>query len=796
MFPRRLFFPNPFVLFFLFTFCSVAKANFSLFSQDGSRSSINPNQTLLIVVAPFNTNEKVGFFKKDPGREIQHKIALELKADRRLRVVETDRPVSEGPDHDLEAGFSDANRLLAQTGADLIIWGNKSEDKMLGEWNIYVSAAGHVQNKVREEGFSLEGTAYFTGIQETDTLELLGWAVGSWKGLIDHSYGMDITDQIKPMIEKTDQTLSLAYEKQWSGQTRLEMEKYLSVLLCLYANKTQDPKVLDRAVSVTSLLLESTPRVEEGYNWACWQNNLGGVLQTRGMMRQSSEDLEKGVQAFRAALHTMSEAMPGSDVTDIQLNLAECLEILGRREGNTGHLEEARKDYSSILSKTSKDGQTSQWIDAQLGLANTYYDLGIRQTNLDDLRRSIRHYKAVLGLPNLAGMPIEQVHVETNLGSVYGALGGRTQNPGDYREALGYLDKAIAQMRGLSSTHNLAIGLLNKGTCLMNLGRIENREDEWAGARQTYQEAASLFGLSNDRMEWASIQRDMGNLELFSSEKRVDPQDLQKAVEYYDQEQTVHARKTMPLLWAQASVMKGLVLGLEGDSVCNPNLISLAQQTLEEAGKEMNSPEQAFALLEKNQALAAILQMEGEENHDPVKLRTAVAMDEKTLEDTKDTQLEARERALQSDLCRDYALLLLLDPDDGTAEKAVTFLKNLGSSYDKAPAAVDRFLHRANKVELEGILALRTKDEDGLAQALERYEKAVEGLQQEGYIYYAARKEIIMGDMEVALARLKGDKLLLRKAVLEYAKARPVLERKSVRWKKALDEKTAKALGN
>ncbi len=357
------------VFFLSLYFCSQAKADFSLFSEPTTVSDF-ANKTLLIAVAPFIPNSPVKILQRDPGKEFQHKIADELRADRRIRVVELEDSVSMGPppDRQLERGFADAKRLLAQSGADLLIWGTQDEGGGHPEWDIYVSAGNEIQNQVRSEGFYLNGTASFIGIQEGDTVGLLGWAVESWRGLIDRSYGMDIAPQIQTMIQKTDQALSLAYEKQWSEQTRAQMKQYLSVLLCLYAVKTHDSKTLDRAVSLTSQFVQGPSDGEDSYNWACFENNLATLLQARGMKEQSSEDLRGAIKAYRSALKVLT-GISTSSATETEINLANCLEILGRREGTKNLDLEAITLFQKVLGQTSKVGELHQWMEIQTGLA-------------------------------------------------------------------------------------------------------------------------------------------------------------------------------------------------------------------------------------------------------------------------------------------------------------------------------------------------------------------------------------------------------------------------------------------
>jgi tetratricopeptide (TPR) repeat protein len=745
----------------------------------------------LVAVAPFLPDSPAKLLQKDPGREFQRQLATELRADRRLRVVELAEPVSMGPppDRQLETGFADAQRLLEQSGADLLIWGTQDTGGLHPEWDIYVSAGDQIKNQMRSEGFFLNGTASFLGIQEADTAGVLGWAVESWRGLIDRSYGMDIAPKIKVMIEKTDQALSLAYEKQWSEATRDQMKQYLSVLLCLYAVKTHDPQTLDRAVSLTSQFVQEPPSGENTSDWACFENNLGTLLQSRGMKAQSSDDLRAAVKAYRAALSAMRRMDSGANGDDVELNLAECLEILGRREGKSDHTLESVSLYHEVLARTSKIGELHQWMDIQTGLAGDYVDLGLRDTHFKYLRLAVQHYQQVLGVEGIEGMPLKEVQVETNLGDVYSALGGREQSVKDYEKALQYLEAAIPQLQGMSSTRNQAIALLNKGTCLMNLGRLENQEPLWAQAKETYAQAASLFALTQDRMEWASIQRDSGNLQMFMSEKKMDVPGLLLCLGFYDQEKTVHQKAEMPLLWAQTSVMESLTLGLLGDATGDPLYWTGEKKRLEEIGQLLDPKEQIFTLYEKNACLGSLQVMEGIRSRDPVELGEAVTVFEDSLKQLEGTDMEAQSCSLQSGLCQALAELLSLAPGAETERKGRELLQNLDRDYEKASSRVDRYVRIANRDQLEAQLALRARDLAAGQKARDLFAKAAGEISKEGYAYYGAKKEMVLGDLDLALAQGTGEGRWAQKAVGNYSRAGEILGPQGDYWKNLLKDK-------
>ncbi len=777
------------ILFFLsFLLCSPVNAQFSLFSKSFHLPDTG-KQTLLIAVAPFIPDEPVKPFQKDPGKEFQHKVAEELRADRRMRVVELDQPVSMGPERDLSVGLADVQRRLAQSGADLLIWGTQDAQGFQGGWDMYVSAGSRIQNEARSEGFYLNGTLPFRGIQEKDTLTILDWAVESWRGLIDHSYGMDIAPQIKAMIEKTDEALSLAYEKHWSEATRAQMKEYLTVLLTLYAVKTHDPQTLDRAVSLTSQSLQKPPLGEDPYNWACYENNLGTLLQSKGMKEQSSADLQGAVNAYRSALTAMKTSVMRQDATDIELNLAECLEILGRREGDTGHIRDSISIYEKILKRTYKLGELHQWMDIQSGLGAAYVDLGHREGSFKDLHRAIAHFKQVLGAPGLDGMPMKKVEAQVNLGNVYSSLGGREQSVKEYQTALEYLDAAIPALQGMSSTRSQGIAWLNKGTCQMNLGRLQNNEVLWSQAKFSYSRAASLFALTRDQMEWASIQRDSGILEMFLNEKKMDVRGLSRCLDDYQQEKTVHQKKGMPIVWAQCGTLECAVLTLMGDATGKAVYWTQAKKELEEIGEILDPKTQPFDFYEKNLCQASLLSLEGARLKNPEELKEAVKIYEETLELLKGTDLQAQRCSLQSGLCQALAELLTLSPEEETQKKAKLLLQELEAGFEKTTARVDRALHQANRAQLEAVLARLEKDGAGEQKARNRFEQAVRAVQKEGYVYYGARKEALLGDLDFALAKETQSPVFAEKARVDYTRAKEVLSPAGDYWESTLTDK-------
>ena len=392
-----------------------------------------------------------------------------------MKVIELSRPVSmeTGGKQYLEVGFKDAAAMLAQCGADLIVWGFEGDNLSGEEWNIYVTAGDRIVSQAKEEGFSFNSSAYFSGVTEYDIPRLLGWVFSSWHGLVSCGEGMDVAGKIKPMISKTDAILGLAYEKHWDHSTVLQIKENLSVLLCLYGTKTHDVPTLERAINLTGEVLKNRTSTEDTHNWAVYQNNLGTVCYTLGSMQGSTDLLRQSCRAYREALRVFTRGYDPDTWAGLELNLSLSLMELAQREPGVESVREAIRLMEKASATISPDGQTTDWIQFQDMLGCAYRILGERQATSDSLRASIRHFEAALSRQELKLLPVENANVETNTGSVYSALGIKEQSVADLEKALTHTQNGLRICRTLHGIRNLSIILSNLGIIQENLGRLE-----------------------------------------------------------------------------------------------------------------------------------------------------------------------------------------------------------------------------------------------------------------------------------------------------------------------------------
>ena len=140
----------------------------------------------------------------------------------------------------------------------------------------------------------------------------------------------------------------------------------------------------------------------------------------------------------------------------------------------------------------------------------------------------------------------------------------------------------------------------------------------------------------------------------------------------------------------------------------------------------------------------------------------------------------------RSDLCEAYSYYLSLKEDPGTRGKAGELLDYFMKYCEKPKEADSQGEHWMNTARLELVLAKQSKDITQMNEARAYAVKAIQVLEENGYVFNRAKAEIILGDIDSDL----GDSA---KAVEEYASARKTLKGYALFWKTALDGKIQEA---
>jgi hypothetical protein len=311
------------------------------------------------------------------GLKIQEKITIHMEKDLGFKVLRLSAPISmesEGK-NDLQTGFTNAEKILADTGADLLVWGDENKDGDGKSWNIYVSASVKAQCLVREAGFSIHGTSDLDQLTEGDILEVVDWVTASWEGLIGKSQGMYIPESIQPMILKTDTVLGLVAEKKLKPQTLLTVKRNLAFLLSEYGEQMKDATALQNAIRLSRDVLSSEKtgletRMAKGDMET--EGILARCLFTLGTQQMDPENLQEAVKAFQMALKGVNPKYDPDNWAVLQTGLGAALAELGQKQADMDEIQRALKAFEGAANLTSRTAQPHQWVWVQTGMGACY----------------------------------------------------------------------------------------------------------------------------------------------------------------------------------------------------------------------------------------------------------------------------------------------------------------------------------------------------------------------------------------------------------------------------------------
>jgi tetratricopeptide (TPR) repeat protein len=687
---------------------------------------------MTIAVAPF-TVEKLPASR---GRAIQRKVASDLSGGHRLRVVELSRPVSIGrdPGTQLEKGFADATRLLKESGADLLVWGTEGESALREDWNIYVCASAGLESGARQEGVDVNGTTYFSGVAESDIPEVLSWAVVSWAKLIDKGQGLEMTDKIKPMIDKTTEILRLGYQRRWSDGTMLSLKRTLSVLLCFYGVRTHDRASLEKAAKLTREVLAVPAEYEDAHDRACYQNNLGTALGALGELLASPRELRGACDAYRAALMTFRKKSYPLDWASTQSNLGGSLVMLGQLEEGNGSLLEAVRRLKEVLAETSEEAQPYEWFSVKNNLANAYNVLGGKSGEPLHLREAVRHYEEVLGSRASEAMPLVRAQVENNIGSVLLKLSERTKEPSDYRAALDHLGKAVSMLSG-SPERGSGLARVNLALAKVFWGRAGNDGSFWDSAEKDLGEISAIAERTGDKGQGSNLRIVRFLLGLYRCEKAMAEKDLRALLE--DSEASVAQQGLAPVQKAQFIMNRALVKVGLGEAHGDRPALKGALRELE-ANQASLAQGPLTVLAATNAALLGEAHLwSGVRSGGKEHFSKAVEAQERALGLSRGLGEVFRKERMVS-LC--LALALALEEGDPSSrdlfqKKAEDLLAGLGKGFGKATAQVDTARALYSWARLEGALGRVQRDPTRVTRALRRAKEALALLEGSGYVH-------------------------------------------------------------
>lgn len=752
-------------------------------------------ENIIVAVAPFKDYKSA----PTPVVNMQEKIATHMEKDLGLKALRLSQPVSLGPpgQDSLAKGFENAEKVLDETGADLLIWGTEdvqaNGDK---KWITYVSASTRAQCLARESGFSIHSTADLDSLAEGDVLDVLDVVTYSWRGLLQQSEGMDISPKIQALIPKMNTLLGMGEFKRWSQGTKMEVERNLAFLLCQYGEKRKDVTSLRNAIRLSrDVLSKSHPDLETGsyYEDLDCVSTLGASLMNLGELQADPRNIEEAVQLYEKTAKSVSHKSDPLNWTVYQMDLGHALAELGHRRADTALIDRSIQAFEGALPDISREGQPHEWQFVQTGLGACYLFRGERSTDDGDLKKAITHFQAAEAKDAKVLAPDDYAMAEVNLGVIYFTLGEREESAEDMRQAVLHTRNGQDQFQAMGNPYGVGFALNSLGMAQLRLAQYTNDDAMIGQAQESLRKSESMVPQAQDATLWANNQTFLATSEEYLGTKTCDAARFQTASDIYRQSAAFFEKQNRKPIWitmVHCQCQADLMLARIG---CEAGREEKALKTLDGLLKETDPQAMALRYTQIEYTMGSALNQKGEKDRDPEDFQQSVSVLEDALSRTSAGNLDNIRCSLRSGLVDSYSRLLNLKPDGATLAKAKALLEPFEKECESSAIVADRANHMANSARLEGAIARIEKDEARLATARQKAQSALNLFQANGYVYYAARTQEVLGDLDLLEGQWTGDRELMKRAQDEFRDAQKVMRVFGECWVSGLGEKMAQA---
>ena len=586
----------------------------------------SPNPT--VASAPLPTADRSRFaiavthLTHDRDCEQQRLIVESLRDLSGVQILQFDRTISaEGPipEQSERSAHSEAQGYLAESSADVIIWGTVLSHDGRTAPRIYWTTAKQSTRSRRPyipENFQLPELFW------DDLSEVLRLLVVTQSAELFARRGKFTVTELAPFVEKVRNVLlpnsdsrswspkakaivklilAMGLQQLGSQTRRLDylgeavrcyrdvltdwpLDKFpadwavarngLGISLAALGSLEADSSRLTEAIDVLRDLLSKSienPHLEIGR--AAVQNNLGGALVVLGERQGDVDLLIEAAGHFSAAQTTWTRDQFSLDWAILQDHLGTALQVAGNLAGRNDLLSSAIEAHRSALEGLRKDEVPLYWAQAQNHLGSALKTLGEHKPGTDMLEEAATAFRLTLDTHVLDDEPLARAEAENNLGGVLLEIADRGGNQSGIGEAVAVLRKSLVSRTRAAAPMAFASSKNNLGHALVRLGEFENDPQHFKEAISALQEALSVWTGESATLRWAIANQNLGDayLSLARSEKSLELIDSAKVC--YEQALEVRDRQREPFFWASTQAALGHMHYLKGE--LEPNNASL-----------------------------------------------------------------------------------------------------------------------------------------------------------------------------------------------------------------------------
>ncbi len=356
-----------------------------------------------------------------------------------VQILRFDRTIETAAAQDLESdvatGHQTARSYLAESGAEVLIWGTAIGSGEASVPKLYWTTAREGDPSRNPGRYATEDLA-LPEVFWTDLVDVLRLLVVARDAEFHSLQGHFVVDRVGPFVEKV-RSLLTGGGHGWTEEASARVQLVLANSLLTFGAQGGNNHALIEAINRYREVLGHYTRERVPLYWAGTQNNLGNALQELGDREKRTARLEHAVGAYREALKEWTRERVPLDWAMTQNNLGSALERLGNREDGTARLEEAVAAYRAALEERPREKVPLHWAGTQSNLGNALRRLGERESGTARLEEAVASFRAALQEWTREKVPLDWAMAQNNLGGALRSLGERRGDAKLVCDALG-----------------------------------------------------------------------------------------------------------------------------------------------------------------------------------------------------------------------------------------------------------------------------------------------------------------------------------------------------------------------
>ncbi|MEM5449110.1 hypothetical protein [Paraburkholderia guartelaensis] len=455
---------------------------------------------------PRATNGKfniaIAHLEGDDGHQMEAKIRESLSDFPAVSTLSFDRVIeSEHSNNtqDERKAHDRARAMLKESGADVLIWGVvlKQGDESIPKLYWTPSEALAERIPPGRYPFKISEDLRLPIVFWRDLTHILGLLVIENEKEFLTPDGPHQRDQLEPFIGRVRELLTSSEANQWSGATRVEVQRIFATALSMYAYydapQSNETQPLLEAVAVLGDALKDAGPQKSPVEWAKTQSALGNAYFVLGLRASDTVSLKRAIVSYRAALQEwMREESPLAAAATLN-NLGCALGALGKQTSNTETLKETVFVFQQLSKTFERSKQPLQWAGAQNNLGEALVTIGKQTHDSKAFDDGIVAYREALTAITPQSAPLEWASGQRSIGDALIFLGLESHDPARLTAAISAYAAALKELERDRAPYDWAAIYGMEGTAHELLGEWKSSSSELRQALDDYQIALSGF---------------------------------------------------------------------------------------------------------------------------------------------------------------------------------------------------------------------------------------------------------------------------------------------------------------